>query len=71
MNNEPIPDYEVVVRWENQSGHWWNETCADIMEIFGLPGDRYESVPTADFMSFRFKNKRDADLCRILVSEKI
>lgn len=62
---------QIKIDWNNQSGHWWNETCADIMETFGLPGDRYVSSPTADYMLFTFKNKKDADLCRILVSEKI
>lgn len=66
-----LNDYEVRVYWDNQSGHWWNETCADIMEIFGLPGDRYTSSPTENHMTFTFKNKKDANLCRILVSEKI
>lgn len=64
-------DHEVYVDWNLQPGKWWNHTCADIMEVFGLPGDRYVSTPTQDFLIFTFKNTKDADLCRILLSEKI
>jgi len=71
MQTTPSNDCVVTIQWENQAGHWWNETCADIMEVFGLPGDRYISKPTADFMTFTFKNKKDADLCKVLISEKI
>jgi hypothetical protein len=42
-----------------------------VLEVFGLPGGRYESRPETDYMSFTFKSKRDADLCRILLSERL
>jgi len=71
MNSDQINDCVVKINWDNQSGHWWNQTCADIMEVFGLPGNKYLSQPTAEYMLFTFKNKKDADLCRILVSEKL
>ena len=61
----------VVVLWNNQNGFWWNETCAVVLEVFGLPGGRYESKPSHDAMFFDFKNNKDADLCRILLSERL
>ena len=61
----------VTVVWDNQNGFWWNETCAMVLEVFGLPGGRYESKPEHDYMSFNFKNQKDADLCRILLSERL
>ena len=61
----------VTVVWDNQNGFWWNETCAMVLEVFGLPGDRYESRPEHDYMSFKFKNIKDAELCKILLSERI
>ena len=61
----------IIVLWDNQNGFWWNETCAMVLEVFGLPGDRYESKPSHDSMFFDFKNKKDADLCRILLSERL
>jgi hypothetical protein len=64
-------DNTVTVVWDNQNGFWWNETCSMVLEVFGLPGERYESKPDQDYMSFTFKNEKDADLCRILLSERL
>ena len=62
----------ILVPWnKEQTGFWWNETCAVVVEVFGLPGDRYETNPSHDAMFFDFKNKKDADLCRILLSERL
>jgi hypothetical protein len=61
----------VTVVWDNQNEFWWNETCALVLEVFGLPGDRYVSKPDTDYMSFTFNNQKDADLCRILLSERL
>jgi hypothetical protein len=61
----------ISVPWQNQKEYWWNDICADIMDVFGLPGGRYTSHPSHDKMDFYFKSERDADLCKILISEKI
>ena len=62
----------VTVAWDDrQTGFWWNETCAIVIEVFVLPGNRYESRPSHDAMLFNFKNQKDADLCRILLSERL
>lgn len=66
-----ITENTVTVVWNNQNGFWWNETCAMVLEVFGLPGTRYDSKPGHDAMFFDFKSKKDADLCRILLSERI
>ena len=66
-----MTDNIVTVVWDNQNEFWWNETCAMVLEVFGLPGSRYESKPDHDYMSFNFKNQKDADLCRILLSERL
>ena len=66
MNNKSI-----IVKWDNQKDFWWNETCAMVLEVFGLPGERYSTQPKHDAMFFNFKNEKDADLCRILLSERI
>lgn len=65
------PETTVRIPWNGQENHWWSETCADILEVFGLPGDRFTSHPTPNYMDFYFKSKKDAELCRILISEKI
>ena len=64
-------DHEIVVAWHNQDNLWWNETCAMVLEVFGLPGQRFVYKPFEDFMTFTFKSKKDADLCRILLSERL
>lgn len=61
----------VSLPWKGQSNYWWNEACADILEVFGLPGGKFTSHPSDDNMDFYFKSKRDAELCRILISEKL
>jgi len=64
-------NHEIVVAWHNQDNLWWNETCAMVLEVFGLPGQRFVYKPFEDFMTFTFKSKKDADLCRILLSERL
>ena len=61
----------ITVPWKNQTNTWWNETCAHILEHFGLPGDRYVTEITADHMHFDFTDDRDALMCRIMISDKI
>ena len=61
----------ITVPWKNQSNTWWNETCAKILEHFGLPGDRYVTEITADHMHFDFNDDKDALMCRIMISDKI
>jgi hypothetical protein len=63
--------WEVKLLWENQNKYWWNEVCADVVEIFGLPGDRFTSHPYDDCMLFRFKSEKDYRLCKILLSDKL
>lgn len=62
-------DYKILVPWKNQSNTWWNETCANIIEVFGLPGDKYTTEVGPDEMIFYFKNEKDAFMCNILISD--
>lgn len=62
---------EIRVPWESQSNVWWNETCANIIEHFGLPGEKYTTEISADDMKFFFTDDRDALMCKILISECI
>lgn len=63
--------WEFSIFWKSQSPTWWNDMCADVVEVFGLPGDRYTSHPYDDRMLFRFKSKKDYQLCKILLSDKV
>ena len=66
-----MKDLTVKIPWHNQDNNWWNEICADVVEVFGLPGDRFTYRPRYEDMSFIFKNQKDYDLCRVLLSEYI
>lgn len=40
----------------------WDEICTSAIEIFGLPGYRFITHPTEDYMDFMFKDEKDAIL---------
>jgi hypothetical protein len=63
--------HTVTVLWDNQNGFWWNETCALVLEQFGLPGERYTSHPETDYMTFNFFNEYDAMMCKLLLSDRL
>jgi len=44
----------------------WNQTCAWAVEQFGLPGDRFETHATEDYMDFYFVDERDAILFELV-----
>ena len=62
---------KVTVPWESQNNQWWNETCATIVEHFGLPGGKYVTTVNTECMDFIFYNNQDALMCRLLVSDKL
>jgi hypothetical protein len=63
---------EIVVPWHaGQSGFWWNETCAMVIKVFGLPGDRFRYSPETDKMTFYFNTEEDAFICKMLLSDRI
>ena len=66
-----LPEQIITINWNSQNNQWWNETCADVLEVFGLPGGRFYYKPYPSHMTFTFKSLKDADLARILLSEKI
>lgn len=52
----------VRLSWNLDTPTPWNEVCARTMEVFGLPGDRYITHPTQDYLEFTFKDPEDATL---------
>lgn len=61
----------VEVPWKYQTNTWWNNTCADIVEVFGLPGDRYRTEVSTECMKFFFKTDEDAFMCKIMISDRL
>jgi hypothetical protein len=52
----------VRVIWNLNSPTPWTEVSARVLEVFGLPGDRYISHLTQDFMEYHFRDPHDATL---------
>ena len=51
----------VRVPWKKgDTSYKWNEVCGYAMEYFGLPGERYYTHATEDYMDFYFYDERDA-----------
>lgn len=59
----PVRNLTVVrVGWNLNSPTPWNEVTARALEVFGLPGDRYITHLTQDFMEYHFRDPHDATL---------
>ena len=60
-------NYPVRIDWFTPGVHGlsWSEYCVEIMEEFGLPGDRYITTVSEDYMIFSFKHSEDAMLCKL------
>ena len=43
----------------------WNQRMARVVELFGLPGDRYVTEANVDNMTFWFRDPHDALLFRL------
>jgi len=53
----------VRIPWQtNHDIPTWNQKCAWAVETFGLPGDKFDTHATEDYMDFYFKDERDAIL---------
>lgn len=61
-------DFSIMIQWQLKIMPW-NEICAQVVEVFGLPGGRYDTAPAPDYLIFKFKNENDFRLCQILLSE--
>ena len=64
--------HKIKINWTDEQGTiWWNETCAMVLETFGLPGEKYIYKPNINYMLFEFKDERDAFMCKLLLSDRI
>ena len=60
--------HTVALSWKVSD---WNKLCANVLEVFGLPGQRYEYHTSVDNMYFMFKSEKDKELCTMLLSEHL
>jgi len=56
--------YKVQLDWKpgQDTMEWWDQTCAWVVEEFGLPGDCYTTELSMTYMIFNFKDKENAAL---------
>ena len=53
--------YSVTVPWrQGDTIESWDQTCAWVVEQFGLPGDRFMFNAGANDMDFCFRDSEDA-----------
>lgn len=63
---------KVVLDWlPNEGDTEWNNPLICLLEVFGLPGNRYMCRPTNGIMEITFNSEKDATLCRIMLSERL
>jgi len=61
FNKDNNYQYTIRIPWKlGDTVQRWDETCAWAMEQFGLPGDKFITHPTEEYMDFMFKNEEDA-----------
>jgi hypothetical protein len=57
----------MILDWNDNYNEMlrWNEMLANVVEVFGLPGDRYITDVDVDDMTFWFRDPHDALLFRL------
>ena len=65
--------YPVVVPWSARldTVSAWNEICAQGMEMFGLPGNRYITDANVNDMTWWFRTEQDALIMTLKFSEQL
>jgi hypothetical protein len=60
IDNNKFP-YTVKISWRlGDDVNRWDKICADCVESYGLPGDKFITSVSAENMSFYFKDEKDA-----------
>ena len=67
-NKEDFP-YQSRIVWRAYGELSWNEICANVVEQFGLPGDRYITEVGIFDMAFIFRDQQDLLLFKLKWSE--
>ena len=57
----------VRIQWQiGHDIHQWNRTCVWAVMKFGLPGDKYVTHATEEYMDFYFVDERDAIIFELM-----
>jgi hypothetical protein len=65
--------YPVIIPWSSKldTVSSWTEICAQGMEMFGLPGNRYVTDANVNDMTWWFRTEQDALLMTLKFSERV
>ena len=65
--------YHVKITWSHQINNInsWDKVCADGIEQFGLPGDKYITDVNPEYMTWSFRSNLDALIFRLKYSEAV
>ena len=59
---------EIKVPWKDgDSVSDWTEKCTRVLESFGLPGNKYFTSVTEDYMLFSFVEPEDAMIAKLMI----
>jgi len=63
----------VRIPWskDRDNEYKWTEVCTWAIERFGLPGEKFCTVPTIDYMDFIFKSDKDALMMSLMWNGKV
>jgi hypothetical protein len=68
MSKKDFP-WRARIMWKINGVLTWNEICAQVLEDFGMPGDRYVTEVGLLEMAFIFKDPQDLLLFKLKWSE--
>ena len=59
---------EIKVAWKDgDSVSDWTDKCTRVLESFGLPGNKYVTQVTEDYMIFSFVDAEDAVMAKLMI----
>ena len=68
VDKQDLP-WRSRISWDSKGSIAWNEICAQVVEQFGLPGDRYTTEVGFFEMAFIFRDPEDLLLFKLKWSE--
>ena len=70
---EPEYVHHCTIPWVKRDNplFYWDTVCANAVDLFGLPGDRYITDISEHSMTWSFRSDHDAVLFRLKFSEAI
>ena len=63
--------YPIRIDWSIGDGYGepWNEICATVVEKFGLPGGKYTTEISNQYMIFHFREAEDFLIAKLTLGE--